>query len=396
MIWALRIFFALILTLIGREVVNQWWTEYLPADADPPWWWGSLAGLLIAGIFIAVEVAFTRRFIALVSVVLFGVVFGFIASFLFVHTLELLPVFAQFKELRDQVQYASMAVFVYLAVIGILTSRDDFKFVIPFIDIQREKKAEKPLILDTSVIIDGRIADLVDLRVVSAKIILPRFVLVELQTLADSADKLKRARGRRGLDVMNRVQKTKAGVVEIYDGMVPGVEGVDAKLVALAKHIDGRLVTNDFNLNKVAQIQGIEVVNLNDVATAMRPVLLPGEELEVQIQHPGDQQGQGVGYLEDGTKIVVEHGYAYLGKPVLIKVTNVIQTSMGRMVFGAIKGMSQMPMVADAAGRGSRPPAPKPGGPISPPPAAPARNAGSPGVESHPGTAGKNAEGVGG
>jgi uncharacterized protein YacL len=351
MIWALRAAFALVLAMLGSQLLRTWWEAKVPEEAAP-WWWGSLAGLLFGGIFILIEVAFTRRFLAIISVVMFGVVFGFIASFLFSQTLFLLPVFSESTQsnpwFRDWVQYCSLAVFVYLSVIGILQSKDDFKFVIPFVDLKTEHKGPKPILLDTSVIIDGRIAEVVDMNLISSKVILPRFVLQELQTVADSQDKLKRNRGRRGLDILNRMQRSKGAVIEIYEGAPPGLEGVDAKLVALAKHLDARIVTNDFNLNKVAQLQGVEVVNLNDLAVAMRPVILPGEGMEVKIQKPGEGHGQGVGYLDDGTMVVVEGGYHRIGEVVPITVTSAIQTSAGRMIFGAIRGTTGAPQTPGA------------------------------------------------
>ena len=361
MIWGLRATFAVLLTFLGGQLAYTWWRGSYPNDS-PQWWWGSLAGLLFASIFIVVEVAFTRRFVALISTVLFGVIFGFIASYLFTTTLFLLPAVKE-AELwfRDWVQYASMAIFVYFAVVGILQSKDDFKFVIPFVELKKEEKGPKPLILDTSVIIDGRIADVMDMRLIASKIILPRFVLTELQQVADSQDRLKRNRGRRGLDVLNKIQNSKGAAIEIYEGTPPNAEGVDGKLVALAKFLDARVVTNDFNLNKIAQLQGVEVLNLNDLAMAMRPVILPGESLEVRVQKPGDSHGQGVGYLDDGTMVVIEGGDQRIGESVIISVTSVIQTSAGRMIFGQLKGLSQIPQ--------SGTPAPAP----APAPAADAR-----------------------
>ncbi|MEK7466950.1 MAG: TRAM domain-containing protein [Planctomycetota bacterium] len=346
MIWGLRIAFALVLAMIGRSLTLRFWehSDELASGGSAPWWWGSLAGLLFGSIFIMVEVAFTRRFVALLSTVVFGVVFGFIASYIFTTTLFLLPVFNEGEPwFKEWVQYCSLAIFVYFAVVGILQSKDDFKFVIPFVELKKEEKGPKPLLLDTSVIIDGRIADVMDMRLIASKIILPRFVLNELQQVADSQDRLKRNRGRRGLDVLNKIQNSKGAVIEIYEGTPPNAEGVDAKLVALAKFLDARVVTNDFNLNKIAQLQGVEVLNLNDLAVAMRPVILPGESLEVKVQKPGDSHGQGVGYLDDGTMVVIEGGYQRIGETVPISVTSVIQTSAGRMIFGQVKGQSQVP-----------------------------------------------------
>ncbi|MCE9583807.1 MAG: TRAM domain-containing protein [Planctomycetes bacterium] len=337
--------------MIGRTLTLTFWTHNPDLQSSTaPWWWGSLAGLLFGAVFIMIEVAFTKRFLALISTVIFGVVFGFIASFLFTKTLFLLPIFNEGEAwFQEWVQYCSLAVFVYMSVVGILQSRDDFKFVIPFIELKKEEKGPKPLLLDTSVVIDGRIADVMEMHLISSKVILPRFVLQELQQVADSQDKLKRNRGRRGLDVLNRMQNSKGSRLEIYEGSPPSAEGVDGKLVALAKFMDARVVTNDFNLNKIAQLQGVEVVNLNDLAVAMRPVMLPGETLEVKVQKAGDNHGQGVGYLDDGTMVVIEGGYHHIGEIVPLSVTSVIQTSAGRMIFGQMKGQSQVPQAGGGA-----------------------------------------------
>jgi len=348
MIWGLRAAFAVVLALLGKFITEKWWSIRFSGESVP-WWWGSVAGLLFAGIFIMVEIGFTRRFLAIISVVMFGVVFGFISSYLFTRTLFLLPVFGETDEwVKEWVQYCSLAIFTYLAVIGILQSKDDFKFVIPFVEVKRENQGPKPLLLDTSVIVDGRIADVVDMYFVTSRVILPRFVLHELQQIADSQDKLKRNRGRRGLDVLARMQKSKGAVIEINDANPPGLTGVDSKLVALAKHLDARIVTNDFNLNKVAQLQGVQVINMNELALALKPVILPGEMMEVKIQKPGEEHGQGVGYLEDGTMVVVEGGYPRMGEVVTISVTSAIQTSAGRMIFGSIKGSTKPPQAGDS------------------------------------------------
>jgi uncharacterized protein YacL len=209
--------------------------------------------------------------------------------------------------------------------------KDDFKFVIPFVELKRESGGSKPAILDTSAIIDGRIADVIDTKVIDTKVVVPRFVLIELQQVADSQDKLKRNRGRRGLDILNRLRKSKG--VEVHEVELPDIQGVDAKLVKLAKTLDARIVTTDFNLNKVAQVQGVEVINVNDLANALRPVVLQGEKLNVKIIRTGESAGQGVGYLDDGTMVVVEGGKRHLGQTLEVTVTSALQTSAGRMIF---------------------------------------------------------------
>jgi uncharacterized protein YacL len=199
------------------------------------------------------------------------------------------------------------------------------------------KQSRLPLkLLDTSVIIDGRIADLAETGFVEGTLIVPKFILEELQYIADSADDLRRSRGRRGLDILKRLQQHSRLKVEFVDDDVPKA-GVDSKLVALALKMRAKILTNDFNLHKVAELQGIEVLNLNQLANAMKPAVLPGEILQVQILREGKTQGQGVAYLDDGTMVVIENARRFIGKEVEVAVTSVLQTTAGRMIFSEIK-----------------------------------------------------------
>ncbi|MBO1005157.1 PIN/TRAM domain-containing protein [Pseudogracilibacillus auburnensis] len=205
-------------------------------------------------------------------------------------------------------------------------------------ETESEEKYElKPKILDTSVIIDGRIADICQTNFLEGTIVIPQFILEELQHIADSSDVLKRNRGRRGLDILNRIQKELEIEVEIYEGDFEDIQEVDSKLVKLAKLINGIVVTNDFNLNKVCDFQGVAVLNINDLANAVKPVVLPGEELVVQVIKDGKEQRQGIAYLDDGTMIVVEDGRDYIGKTIEVLITSVLQTSAGRMIFAKPK-----------------------------------------------------------
>ncbi len=233
----------------------------------------------------------------------------------------------------------------YLVVSFILQTKDDVRFVIPYVEFSKQVKGTRPLVLDTSVIIDGRIADICETHIIDSPLIVPRFVLQELHTIADSADRLKRNRGRRGLDMLKKLQNSTHVEVQMLDPspMIdrPG-EGVDQKLVALGRELDGRIVTNDYNLNKIAQLRGVQVININDLANAVKPVVLPGEHMNVQIIKSGEEPGQGVGYLEDGTMVVVEQGRSKINSTVDIVVTSVLQTSAGRMIFGRIEGASPL------------------------------------------------------
>jgi Integral membrane protein (PIN domain superfamily) len=199
------------------------------------------------------------------------------------------------------------------------------------------RRYEEHKILDTSVIIDGRIADICKTGFIEGTLVIPEFVLEELQHIADSSDLLKRNRGRRGLDILNKIQKELDVKVLIYEGDFEEIGEVDSKLVKLAKALQGKVVTNDFNLNKVCELQGVSVLNINDLANAVKPVVLPGEEIIVQVIKDGKEHGQGVAYLDDGTMIVVEGGRDYIGTTMEVLVTSVLQTSAGRMIFAKPK-----------------------------------------------------------
>jgi len=323
MLHVFRGLFVAICGLLGWQIGIQAYSA--------PAWQGIVIGVGFGLCCALLELAFARRFISIISVVMFSVVFGFIVSNLVLKTLTLVDKFM----VSPQVELALPIVLSLLSMLVILHAKDDFKFVIPFIELRREGGAGgRPIILDTSAIIDGRVADLLDAHAFDVSIILPRFVLQELQSVADSPDRQKRQRGRRGLDILNRIRSDHGPRITVQDATLPDTEGVDAKLVKLAKLIEARLLTLDFNLNKVAQVQGVEVINLNDLAAALRPPLLQGEKLTVRVVKPGESPGQGVGYLEDGTMVVGEECASRIGQEVELVVSNILQTSAGRMIFG--------------------------------------------------------------
>ena len=294
-------------------------------------WQGLFIGTAAGVCLVALELAFTRKVASVLSTLMFGILVGCLVAYFLNRVLDL--VIPSETPLVHTYRTIGVAVVLnFLSILTILHMKDDFKFSIPFVELKREGGGAKPILLDTSAIIDGRIADVIDTKVIDTQIIVPRFVLNELQQVADSADDLKRQRGRRGLDLLNRLRKVKG--VEVHEVELPDVPGVDAKLVKLAKNVDARIVTTDFNLNKVAQVQGVEVINLNDLANALRPVLLQGEKVAIKIIKPGQSPGQGVGYLEDGTMVVAEGCSDRIGQSVDLVVTNVLQTSAGRLVFG--------------------------------------------------------------
>jgi len=305
------------------------WVTGIDLYSQP--WMGLFIGLGAGLVFMTLQLLATRQLASVVIALVFGILVGCLLAYFLIKVLDLLneDMAAKAKMYRN---FGIAVVLSFLSVLTILHVKDDFKFVIPFVELKREGGGSKPVILDTSALIDGRIADLMDTKVIDTQVIVPRFVLQELQQVADSQDKLKRNRGRRGLDILNRLRKTKN--VEFQEVELPDISGVDAKLVRLGKNLDARIVTTDFNLNKVAQVQGVEVINVNDVAGALRPVVLQGEKLTIKVIRTGESPGQGVGYLDDGTMVVAEECASKIGQQVELTVTNVLQTSAGRLIFG--------------------------------------------------------------
>ena len=232
----------------------------------------------------------------------------------------------------------------YLVISIVMRTKDDVRFVIPYVEFAKQTKGSRPLVLDTSAIIDGRIADLCQSKLFDAPLVVPRFVLNELQLVSDSADKLKRNRGRRGLDILNKMQTNPAIGVEIDDNISPQVdevEGVDQKLVLFTKHCNGRLATTDYNLTKVAQVRSVDVININDLANSLKTIALPGEAMTVKIIKAGEEADQGIGYLDDGTMVVVEGARNKIGRDIILAVTSSLQTSAGKMIFGKFESFAQ-------------------------------------------------------
>lgn len=261
--------------------------------------------------------------------------------------------------------YLSLTGSLFLGYVGLsvgIKKRDELQsFLSGIFRLGGKEKAVKAdtqkssyKLLDTSVIIDGRISDICKTGFVEGTLIIPSFVLEELRHIADSSDLLKRNRGRRGLDILNKLRKEFDLAVQIVDKDYDDISEVDSKLVRLAQDMSGSIVTNDFNLNKVAQLQGVNVLNINELANAIKPVVLPGEEMIIRVIKDGKEMGQGIGYLDDGTMIVVENGKRYMGQTIAVMVTSVLQTAAGRMIFARPKALDrkQMGMVHEMEGRG--------------------------------------------
>jgi uncharacterized protein YacL len=214
-----------------------------------------------------------------------------------------------------------------------LRGKDEFNIIIPYVRLRRQDQAEEVTVLDTSVIIDGRIQDVFKTKFLEGKVIIPRFVLKELQQIADSTDPIKRQRGRRGLEVLHTIQKEAGQNISIHEEEFPDTFEVDAKLVKLAKLLEAKIMTVDFNLNRVASFQGIKVLNINELANALKPVVFPGEQMQIKLLKEGKEHNQAVGYLDDGTMVVVEDARRSIGQEVKVVVTSVLQTQAGRMIF---------------------------------------------------------------
>ena len=317
--------------------------------------------VLLSLAVIGLDMAFPKKKIAWISAVYFGLLIGLLTTYLMGLALE--PFFSERvgesgatrDALRQSVTATMLLIFSYCGVSFLLQTRNDFRFVIPFVEFQRNVKGIKPLILDTSVVIDGRIADVMETKLVDGPLLMPRFAIVELQHIADSSDRSRRTRGRRGLDVLAKLQNMEGVDLKIDDTDLPEFtkQPVDLKLVALAKHLEGKLVTNDYNLNKVAKLQGVTVINLNDLANSLKPVFLPGERIEVDVVKSGEEIGQGIAYLDDGTMVVVDQGRNHIAERVVVTVTSVLQTSAGRMIFAryeyTTKRLTGTTIVLDAA-----------------------------------------------
>ncbi len=291
--------------------------------------------LLALGV-IAVDVFTPRKRIEVISAVYFGLLVGvMLAYILFLALTPLLPI--------DNVALGPMqlvlgAITCYACISVLLQTKDDFRFVIPYVEFSRELKGSRPLVLDTSAIIDGRLADLAETNILENQLVMPGFVLAELQAIADSNDRLRRARGRRGLDIVNRLRNESDLEFKLYDRELPEFtdQPVDMKLVFLAKHLEGKLVTGDYNLNKVAKVHNVSVINLNEVAASLRPQFLPGETFVVRIVKAGEGPEQGIGYLDDGTMVVIEGGRHRINATLNVVVTSTLQTQAGRMLFAKV------------------------------------------------------------
>ncbi len=297
---------------------------------------GLFLGFMIALFVINIEEAIRKVSLRIIFGGVVGMIIGLLIAFLLAYGLNFVSNIMEKQQVVPWIYTLLTGIMAYLGLLIGSKKIEEFSFF----GLGQPKDSGDYRILDTSVIIDGRIADISDTGFLQGNLIVPRFVLDELQYIADSSDSMKRSRGRRGLDILNRMQRSVGVNIEISDQDFPKLKGVDAKLVALAKKINAKIVTNDFNLNKVAELQGIRILNVNELANALKPVVLPGETMTVKIIKEGKETGQGVAYLDDGTMIVVDNAQKHQGSNVEVLVTSVLQTTAGRMIFSELKGVA--------------------------------------------------------
>jgi uncharacterized protein YacL len=299
---------------------------------------GPVIGMLIgAGVgltLILLEVTLRKVSTSGLSSSVFGLILGLIMAKLVGDAFSLTPLR---PETLSSIRVGLTLVFCYLGMVMALRGKDEFNIIIPYVRLRRQDQGEDITILDTSVIIDGRIVDIFKTKFVEGRIAIPKFVLRELQQIADSSDPIKRQRGRRGLDMLHTLQKEPGLNIVLHEEDFPETTEVDAKLVKLAKLLNAKILTVDFNLNRVATIQGITVLNINELANAIKTVVFPGEQLQIKLIREGKEHNQAVGYLDDGTMVVVEDGRRFIGQELRVMVSSVLQTQAGRMIFTKIE-----------------------------------------------------------
>jgi uncharacterized protein YacL len=325
----IRIFFVILSVIIGFQVGS-----FIQAGGANFSALGALAGFLMSVLIVILEFSMRKVSVRGLSSAVFGLLFGLIMAKLVSDTLSLISLD---KNLVYSLRVVLTLVFCYLGMIMAMRGRDEFNIIVPYVKFSRQDQNDEMILLDTSVIIDGSIADICKTGFLDGKFIVPRFVLKELQQIADSSDSLRRERGRRGLDILGKLQKSANIDIKIHNDDFEDIKEVDLKLVKLAKVLGAKIFTNDYNLNKVSEIQGIRVLNVNELANALRPVVLPGEIIEIRLIKEGKEYNQGVGYLEDGTMIVVDNGRRLIGQNVHVVVGSVLQTAAGRMIFGKLQ-----------------------------------------------------------
>src|SRR3954453_12097339 len=332
-LWVIRILF-LCLCTVGGYAVSQVRPEFVGSSYSGMV--GMVIGFGFGWLMIAVDEMLKGFSLRAFSATTFGLLLGTVVALL----IDRSGLF-EFRADETTRWLIRLCLFLSFGYIGIVlamrSNKEDFSLIIPYVRFAKQNKPDNLLLLDTSVVIDGRIADLIEANFLEGIIVVPRFVLKELQQIADSGDTIKRARGRRGLEILNRIQKNSANEVLIHDGDFPEEKEVDSKLIRLARNLNAKLFTNDYNLGKIAELQSVSHVNIHEVAKSLKTILLPGELLHLRIVREGKDKGQGIGYLNDGTMVVVNQAQALIGQQVDVQVQSLLQTGAGIIVFAEVK-----------------------------------------------------------
>jgi uncharacterized protein YacL len=334
----LRIFFLLLCSFTGWAL----------AGLQPDWssWVGLLVGLCFGTLLIGIDLLMKGFSLRGFSAATFGLFLGSLIAWLIDQSGLFNKAFQNDERVGDVARFCIYLGFSYLGMILAMRGKDELNLIVPYVRFKRMEEPSQPIVVDTSVIIDGRIAEIMDTGFIDGTLVIPRFVLKELQYIADSADAMKRGRGRRGLDILAKIQQNPRVGVRIHEEDFPDITEVDAKLVHLAKIISAKIITNDYNLNKVAVLESVHVLNINDLANALRAAALPGDELNVRVVKEGKESDQGLAYMPDGTMIVVNQARRLIGQQIIVVVTGALQTSAGRMIFAEVKTESAKPSEA--------------------------------------------------
>lgn len=315
------------------------------------WWLTLIAMVTLAVLVLAVDLLTPNKKLQTFGGILFGLVGGLIVTVAVGFVIDLVATswdFARNEAFVDSIKVLVGISLSYLGISIVLQTQDDFRLVIPYVEFAKQLRGQRPLLLDSSALIDARVADIGETGIFQAPIVIPFFIVNELQMLADSSDKLRRAKGRRGLDVIARLQRNAKLDVTVDESPVPG-KAVDQMLVELAREMPGMIVTGDLALSRIAGFRDVPVLNINDLANALKPSLVPGETLALRLQKPGEQAGQAVGYLDDGTMVVAEDGGNHIGRDVTLTVRTSLQTSAGRMIFARLGPGHDEPDETEAA-----------------------------------------------
>lgn len=338
LLWIIRAFFIVI--IIAVLLVNLTLPEISATGGRTDFYTLLLGTAILSAVVLFIDIGTPKKSLAALAGVFFGLLVGIVVSWALAQVLDMIIDIYRIGLGETAIRTLKWMVGIcicFLIISIVIRTKDDVRFVIPYVEFTKQTKGARPFVLDTSAIIDGRIADLYKSKLFDAPLIVPRFVLNEIQLISDSADKLKRNRGRRGLDILKEMQADTAIDITIDDTVVPEIEelkGVDQKLILFSKNCGGRLVTTDYNLSKVAAVRDVDVLNINDLANSLKTIALPGENMKVRIIKPGEEPTQGVGYLDDGTMVVVEDARNKIGKDIVLAVTSSLQTSAGKMIFG--------------------------------------------------------------